>query len=134
MLKRLVDGVLHPVLAPPSAEEEEEEEEEEEDDDDDDGDEEGKGVVLPRPLWQLSERLFALASDKAATLDRNRPLLYALQSRVSRLAQQEQPKGAPRPRPSRRRPRERSARRRRPRRSLWSGKAAAEGGGRGGGG
>ena len=72
MLKRLVDGIVQPLLANDEGEEGEE------------GDESGK-PALPRPLEAMAERLFTLASHRS-TLERNRKLIYTLQQRVEGLA------------------------------------------------
>ena len=91
MLKRAVDGVVQPLLVVADegagaskrggggdddgdGEEGEEEEEEEE-----------VPPRYPKPLTAFSERLFSLASERT-TKDRNRKLIYALQTRVERLA------------------------------------------------
>ena len=92
-LRKLVEGVIQPVLLGGVAEDEDDDEEGEEDDDDGEEEEDSgrkkqkAAPCLPQPLEALAERLFTLASDKVRTKDRNRRLLYALQQRVEGLAE-----------------------------------------------
>ena len=87
VLRRCVDGVVQPLLAGDDDEEPDDDEEEADEADDDDKEPPPPPeAALPRPLGALSERLFALASERD-TRDRNRKLMYALQQRVESLAE-----------------------------------------------
>jgi ribosomal RNA-processing protein 1 len=100
MLRRVVGGVVQPVLSARSAntgggggggggggDDDDDDDDDNDDDDDDDDDEPAPPppLRLPFALEELSDRLFKLASAKS-TLERNRKLLYALQKRVEALA------------------------------------------------
>ena len=96
-LRKLMEGVVQPVLLggikAGGGEEEDEDEDEDEEEEENGGGKAAGSIKLPQPLDALSERLFDLASDKS-TKERNRRLLYALQQRVERLAATDEGKAA----------------------------------------